>query len=626
MRATAILGCLSLVALAAAGSCWAGGGNRLVYLQENDPYYVARDFPKLTTPQWVGQEGIEAVAVLAVDDMRNNAPRYETFLRPILDRLKAIDGRAPVSIMTCTVDAQTPLLQRWIKEGVNLDVHTLTHRHPLLQQGDFAAARQTVDGGIDLLTAVPNNHPVAFRMPYCDSTNSPSPRFFAEIFNERTPEGHFLTIDSSVFHLFTPADSSLPRALVTEADGHERFRKYLPFPSFVNTIENYPYPYVIGRLCWEFPGVVPSDWEAQNLHGKTNPRTIADMKAALDLVAQKQGVFNLVFHPHGWITSEQVIELIDHAVVAHEGRFKFLNFREAQERLDQNLLGGQPLRAPDGQDNGVRLLDLDHDGYLDVVIGNAAKRETRLWEPARRRWRTLGLPTALVARDAQGRSRDLGVRFGIVHADGRATMLVQSGTTDDAWHFDGADWRADRALLSGLDLGRGWDLAFRDIDGDGRCELMALGPYDSEHAAPEGPPPILAWSDTRKAWERLPFTLPRAAVTAQGRAVGVRFVDLNDDGRDDLVFSRGGSDARWGIYLFESPAKGWSRVVGEGGPGDPAALPPIAIRRADGAIEDNGLWVHSRHLWWQNENTDKLPDGVDRRSFQDLLKTAEARR
>jgi hypothetical protein len=626
MRGTVILGCLSLVVLAGSNTCRAGDGNRLVYLQEGDPYYVGRDFPKLTTPQWVGEEGIEAVAVLAVDDMQKNTPRYETFLRPILERLKAIDGRAPVSIMTCTVDPSAPMLQRWIKEGVNLDVHTLTHRHPLLQQADFAAAKQTVEGGIDLLSAVPNNRPVAFRMPYCDSTNSPSPRFFAEIFNVTSPEGHFLTIDSSVFHLFTPADDSLPRALVAESDGRERFRKYLPFPSFVNTIENYPYPYVIGRLCWEFPGVVPSDWEAQNLHGKTNPKTIADMEAALDLVAQKQGVFNLVFHPHGWVTSAQVIELIDHAVVAHEGRVKFLNFREAQERLDQNLLGGQSLRAPDGQDNGVRLLDLDHDGYLDVVIGNASKQETRLWEPARRRWRILGLPTALVARDAQGHNRDLGVRFGIVDPDGRATMLVRTATTEDTWHFDGSGWRADRALLAGLEGGRGWSLDFRDIDGDGRCELMARGPLESEHGAPAGPPPILAWSDTKKAWEKLPFTLPPAAVTAQGRAVGVRFVDLNDDGRDDLVFSRGGSDARWGIYLFESPAKGWSRVVAEGGPGDPGALPPIAISRADGTTEDNGLWVHSRHLWWQNENTDKLPDGVDRRSFKDLLKAAEARR
>ena len=64
-----------------------------------DPYYVSRTFPKLITPQWVGEEGVEAVVILAIDDMRDPA-KYEAFLRPILDRLKKIDGRAPVSIMT----------------------------------------------------------------------------------------------------------------------------------------------------------------------------------------------------------------------------------------------------------------------------------------------------------------------------------------------------------------------------------------------------------------------------------------------------------------------------------------------------------------------------------------------
>src|SRR5687767_5810262 len=45
-----------------------GDGNRLTYLDGSDPYYVGRDFPKLITPQWVGEEGVEAVIVLAIDD------------------------------------------------------------------------------------------------------------------------------------------------------------------------------------------------------------------------------------------------------------------------------------------------------------------------------------------------------------------------------------------------------------------------------------------------------------------------------------------------------------------------------------------------------------------------------
>src|SRR5579872_3151986 len=85
--------------------------------QEVNPYSVGLSSPKLTTPQWVGEEGVEAVVVLAIDDMRDTA-KYEAFLRPILNRLKAIDGRAAASIMTISVDPKDPQLQAWIKEGV----------------------------------------------------------------------------------------------------------------------------------------------------------------------------------------------------------------------------------------------------------------------------------------------------------------------------------------------------------------------------------------------------------------------------------------------------------------------------------------------------------------------------
>src|SRR6516165_2667461 len=78
----------------------AADGNRLTYLDESDPFYVSRSFPRLVTPQWVGEDGIEAVVILAIDDMRE-PEKYEKYLRPILERLKQIDGRAPISIITC---------------------------------------------------------------------------------------------------------------------------------------------------------------------------------------------------------------------------------------------------------------------------------------------------------------------------------------------------------------------------------------------------------------------------------------------------------------------------------------------------------------------------------------------
>ena len=87
-----------------------------------------------------------------------------------------------------------------------------------------------------------------------------------------------------------PAEARYPARLLVnrpELDqqspgGVERFRKYLPKDrTFVNTIEDYPYPYVIGGLCWEFPCRTPIDWEAQHLQTSNNPLTVGDWKAAV---------------------------------------------------------------------------------------------------------------------------------------------------------------------------------------------------------------------------------------------------------------------------------------------------------------------------------------------------------
>ena len=68
-------------------------GNRLAYLDDkSNPYFVGLNFPKLTTPQWVGDPDVDAVVVLAIDDMRDPG-HYEAYLRPILDRLQLVQGK-----------------------------------------------------------------------------------------------------------------------------------------------------------------------------------------------------------------------------------------------------------------------------------------------------------------------------------------------------------------------------------------------------------------------------------------------------------------------------------------------------------------------------------------------------
>ncbi len=595
--------------------------NRLTYLDETDPFYVNAQFPKLTTPQWVGEPGVEAVAILAVDDMRSPG-RYETFLRPILERLKQIDGRAPVSIMCNALDPQQPQYQSWLKEGLSLEVHTLSHPCPILGGHNFQAAADTFQGGIELINQIPGNHACAFRTPCCDSMDSLSPRLFAELFNQTSSAGQFLTIDSSVINILSARDPALPRDLVLDADGGNKFQKYVPFPAFTTTVENYGYPYIVGRLAWEFPAVAPSDWEAFHLHGSNNPATVADWKSALDATVLKQAAFTMIFHPHGWIRNDQMADLVDHAAKKYGAKLKFLNFREAQDRLDKNLLTGQPLRATNGQDNGVRLLDLNNDGYLDVVIGNEQVRKTRIWNPKENAWIETSFPTQLVSVDPAGNRHDAGVRFGVISADGLPMMLVRNESVAGAWRFDGKEWIEDATLLNGLELdgqpiftsrgNRDRGVRLRDVNHDGVCELIVGN--ESQNA-------VFAWSAGEKRWKKLPYALPSETgiVDAEGRDNGLRFVDVNGDGFADVIFS---NQKRFSFHLFiPEPvlgfAKGWSREVMAGRRGEQPDEIPMIVR--DGPHRNNGAWFRSKTMWVQNEDTAGLPDIVDRRSFKDLM-------
>src|SRR5690606_7825748 len=151
-----------------------------------------------------GEEGVDAVVIIAVDDLKEPS-KYEAYLRPILERLKRIDGRAPASIMCNELDPSNPQFESWLKEGVSLEAHTLKHPCPLLGKAGFASASEDYHGSVGLLSRIKGNTPVAFRMPCCDSMNSASPRFFSEIFSQRSSEDRALAIDSSVMCLLTEA-------------------------------------------------------------------------------------------------------------------------------------------------------------------------------------------------------------------------------------------------------------------------------------------------------------------------------------------------------------------------------------------------------------------------------------
>lgn len=598
-------------------------GNRFVHLHEASPYHVSHDFPRLTTPQWFGEQGVKAVVVFAIDDMRpNNVGDFEKFLRPLMDRLKKIDGKAGISIMTNQVNPDDPHLQRLIDEGINIDVHTWTHPCPCFDRGDFNTAKWTYEKCVDVMKSIPNNRAVAYRMPCLDIWNTNSPRFYTEIFNKTTEEGNFLTISSSTQLVFTDADKALPRDIVVDPNGRPRFTKYFNQGFVVfgradyqygNAIYNYPYPIVVDRLAWEIPLLV-SDHTAQISHAAYGNSTLADWKTALDAAVLKEGIFSICFHPTYLLQPADHADYVDDALKKHGDAVRFLNFAEVQERIDKNLLLGQPLRNPEnGQDNGVHLLDLNGDGFLDVLIGNEHKQLTRLWQPQSESWHETPLPVKLITIDKQGNRKDAGARFGIVGGD--PVMILANDTQRGAWRFDGKAWRQDRALLEGLTLGdeaidtvsAGVDngVRLRDIDADGQCELLVANP--GQHA-------IFAFDAASDSWKQTDRKLPAGVtiVDSQGRDAGLRFVDIDNDDRDDVMFS---NDDRFALYLFDKTNDTWTEeIFDEKRDGDGVELPRI-VREGT----NNGSWFINGRMFVQNEYTGSLKDHAIILSFDEIL-------
>ena len=610
-------------------------GSRFSYLDELDPYYPHADFPKLTTPMWVGEEGVDAVILLSVDDMGGPAlgPPYDTspeaferFLMPLIERLKKIDGRAPIAVMTCQTPPNSPSVQQLLKQGLSFDCHTLTHRFPFFRTNEGHGPEEAIKfARIDYLAClenlfqVPGNRPVAHRMPGCDAQNSVSPRFFTEVFPLHTSEGKFLTCDSSICTWFPSDDKSLPREWRYDADGRPRYDKYVNnIPQtrhFVNTVRNYPYPYAINQLIWEFPVVIPCDSHGVHQNKANSPKTTDDWKRAVDICVLKQGLCTLLFHTIGYCENQQLAEVIDYADRTYGHRVKFLNFREIYERLTKNVLGGVPLRSKTGDDNGVRLLDVNADGFLDTVIGNSKQQVTRIWDPNTRLWREIQLPVQIVSDGDNNEPVSQGIRFFTANSEGHAGLAVATERQRGVWHFGPEKWnRVEASLPEQVDgkplhiVERGIDrgVRFRDLNGDSISDLMVNN--NSQNA-------VFLWNEQASKWQRASFTLPERGclVDAHGIDQGLRFVDLDGDLDDDIVLS---NERQYWVRLFEGPTDGWSKQVRSGEPGDPGALPMI-VRRG----KLNGVWFHSGAMILENEYTMKNKDFITRIPFSAMRRT-----
>ncbi|MEM7313760.1 MAG: PVC-type heme-binding CxxCH protein, partial [Planctomycetota bacterium] len=284
-------------------------------------------------------------------------------------------------------------------------------------------------------------------------------------------------------------------------------------------------------------------------------------------------------------------------------RFAFLSFNDALQRLTQHLLANQPIRDDNG-DTGVRLVDLNNDGFMDVVIPTQEGIRLRVWNDIQKSWQT-----------TLHECRCDSIKFGTV----QDKLQLFTVTKDKLRQFEWTGGRlVEKAVTffkapafiytNDIPVSGKYQLDFRDLNGNGTTELLI--------ASANG-------TDVMKLAERNrdissaflnAYSLPTTSIgdSIDQRHSSVRFRDINGDKRLDLIFSDGQTYA---VHLFESDKTGWGNAVLSGKFGDTNSIPPFV--RPDGT--NNGVWFHSNSLWVQNEQTNRLPNLVDRYAFEKMV-------
>lgn len=198
------------------------------------------------------------------------------------------------------------------------------------------------------------------------------------------------------------------------------------------------------------------------------------------------------------------------------------------------------------KDQGVRFADINRDGFQDILVSRTGvDKKVYLNDGTGWTESTISLPVDFV--DATG--LDQGVRIVDLNADGFVDIIKSKSGTRQVYIGDGDSWTPESSWTIPEDFYSTTDLGVRlvDLNGDGLVDLAK------------------GYSGTREAWLNTgsnftpfsTFTAPVDFVTSSKLDNGVRFADVNNDGLVDIMedFANGTSTSK-GAWINDGT--GWN--------------------------------------------------------------------
>ncbi|WP_155355878.1 FG-GAP-like repeat-containing protein [Acrocarpospora macrocephala] len=279
----------------------------------------------------------------------------------------------------------------------------------------------------------------------------------------------------------------------------------------------------------------------------------------------------------------------DYLVVNAQGKVRAWLNTFGQSGGEPWLVQGEIASGAGVSRENVEFADVDGDGNADYLTINAAG-QVWAWMGERfagpERWD----PQGMIAAGVSGGTLE-GLRFADLNADGKADyLMVDPQGRVRAWgnRLPSVIWTEWGEVAAGVPGGTREELRFADLNGDGRDDYLLVDPQGR----------VRAWGNAfpSKIWT--PWGEVAAGVPG-GTREGLRFADIDGDGRDDyLMVGPQGQVRAWGNAF---PSKIWTEW-GEIASGIGLHNSMITFADIDGDGRDDYLSVNDRgRIWaWRN--------------------------
>ncbi|WP_048065292.1 DUF2341 domain-containing protein [Methanosarcina acetivorans] len=192
---------------------------------------------------------------------------------------------------------------------------------------------------------------------------------------------------------------------------------------------------------------------------------------------------------------------------------------------EQNNSWIPPLDFGWSSDYGVRVLDVNGDGLVDIIKGYKNDRGTIYYDAylntgegwiQDNSWN----PPTYFSYD----NIDTGVRLTDLNGDD----LVDIFKLRSSWLNTGSGWEQDNSWAPPISLDSDQGVVLVDVNGDGLTDILKSYYNDAGYTYD-------AWISTGNGWENDNSWNPPTLIASYGKDQGVRFADLNGDGLTDII-------------------------------------------------------------------------------------------